>query len=54
MVYEAQCVVKCESIAQGIPESPQHALGNLWIKIAGFQGNGFSKHKQSGLADVVD
>lgn len=35
-------------IAQGLPESPHHVLGNLWIKIAGWlKRSDLSKHKQS-------
>lgn len=29
------CAEKSIIIAQGLPESPHHVLGNLWIKIAG-------------------
>lgn len=49
------CAEKSIIIAQGLPESPHHVLGNLWIKIAGwFKRSGLSKHKQSGLTNVVD
>lgn len=33
--YEALCVEMSIIKAQGLPESPHHVLGNLWIKIAG-------------------
>lgn len=53
--YEALCAEMLIIIAQGLPERPHHVLGNLWIKIAGWlKRSGLSKHKQSGLTNMVD
>lgn len=55
ILHEALCAEMLIIIAQGLPERPHHVLGNLWIKIAGWlKRSGLSKHKQSGLTNMVD